>query len=197
MKFFLKIAEGVDVTPLLIELHRHPELWNQYRFRKDIPGGPHSKMSDIWVRYRDIDKYRQRYGDDFSRFNDEHESVWYPAYYAIPQLRPIIFGLMSRVEGERLGGVLITRIPPGERIEKHVDAGWHVENFDKYYLSLKSGHGANFYCGDEHINPRPGDIYLFDNKIEHWVENNSDEDRITLIICIQSHRYDKRVSWNT
>lgn len=180
--------------PILIELQRQPELWNQYRLRKDIPNGPHSEMSDIWVRYRDINEYQKEHGNDYYKFNDEHESVWYPSYYAIPQLRPLIFWLMARVEGERLGGVLITKIPPGGKIAKHRDFGWHVANYDKYYVSLKSAPGANFYCDDEVINPQQGDVWLFDNKHEHWVENNSTEDRITLIVCIQSHRFDKRVN---
>lgn len=193
MKYFLKIADNVDVMPILTELQRHPELWNQYRLRKDRTNSPHVEMSDIWVRYRDINKYVEEHGEDFSKFNDEHDGVWYPSFYAIPQLRPIIFGLMARVEGERLGGVLITKIPPGGKIAKHRDFGWHVVNYDKYYISLQSGEGARFFCQDESINPRQGDIYLFDNKHEHWVENNSDTDRITLIVCIQSHKFDKRV----
>lgn len=182
MKNFLKIAEGLDVMPLLLSIQRQPDLWDRHKERKEVEGGPHSGMSDIWIRYNDISKC-----NDLSKFNDPHDPRWYSAYYQLPELRTIIFGLMSRVEGERLGGVLITKIPKGGRIEPHKDDGWHVQYYDKFYVSLQSKEGANFHCEDEVINPKQGDVYWFDNRREHWVENNSDDDRITLIVCIRTH----------
>ncbi len=188
MKNFLKIAEGLDVMPLLLSIQRQPDLWDRHTIRKEAPGTPHAGMSDIWVRYNDIAAYDD---GDFRTFNDEHFPIWYPAYYQLPEIRPIIFGLMSRVEGEHLGGVLITKIPPRGQIERHADDGWHVNYYDKFYVSLKSDPGANFYCEDEVICPKAGDVYWFDNTKEHWVVNDSNEDRMTLIVCIRTHRYKK------
>lgn len=183
---FTLIREGVDVRPILAALELHPELWDAHTLRKTGDGSPHRGMSDIWIRYNDA-RECERTGD-WSKFNHAHDSVWYPAFYAMPELSPLIFDLMREVQGERLGGVLITRIPPGSGIAPHIDRGWHVDYYDKYYLSLKSAPGANFHCGEHFINPRPGDIYRFDNRIEHWVENTSSSDRMTLIICIRSDR---------
>mgnify|MGYP001584863104 CR=1 FL=1 len=190
MKNFLKIAEGIDVLPLLLALQRQPELWDRHPARKIAPDSPHAQMSDIWVRYNDDSPYEA--SGDYSRFNDAHFPVWYESYYALPELRPLIFGTMARVEGEHLGGVLITRIPPGGRIEPHRDDNWHVQFYSKFYLSLESAPGANFYCGDEVIAPRPGDCYYFDNREEHGVENNSNENRTTLIICVRTHWFEAR-----
>lgn len=190
MKNFLKIAEGVDVMPLLLSIQRQPDLWNRHTVRKTAPNTPHSQMSDIWIRYNDVSKYEET--GNYSSFNDEHDPIWYPAYYKLPELRPIIFGLMARVEGERLGGVLITKIPKGCSIEPHSDKGWHVEYYDKFYVSLKNNPGSVFYCEDEHISPNAGEVYWFDNRKEHWVKNNSDDDRITLIVCIKTHRYGEK-----
>lgn len=186
MKYFELIRRGVNIAPLLHRLDTRSDLWDRDGFRKNGKGSPHSRMSDIWVRYNDKRPFEE--SGDWSKFNDEHDSVWYPAYYALPELKPIIFDLMYDVAGERLGGVLITRIPPGEGIAPHVDSSWHVEYYDKYYLSLKSAPGAKFFCDDEFINPHPGDIWKFDNRKEHWVSNQSMEDRITLIMCIRSDR---------
>jgi hypothetical protein len=190
MTRFLKVAEGVDVKPLLAEIDANADLWGQFGWRKNIPGGPHSGMTDIWVRYNDIRPFEAC--GDFAGFNSEHESVWYPAYYRLPALKGIIFPLMTLVEGERLGGVLITRIPPCAGIGAHRDAGWHVNHYDKFYVSLKSAPGAHFHSGDELICPVPGDVYRFDNRLEHWVENRSTEDRVTLIVCIRTRKYDDR-----
>lgn len=183
MKHFLKVAEGLDVAPLLDQLARQPDLWGAYGWRKAIAGGPHGGMTDVWVRYNAPEKIGR------PGFTDEHDSVWYPAYARLPALRSIIYPLMSLVEGERLGGVLITKIPPGAGIAPHVDGGWHVEYYDKFYVSLKSAPGADFCCGEERLNPRAGDVWRFDNRLRHWVENKSSEDRVTLIVCIRTQRY--------
>ena len=187
MKFFTLMEKGIDVQPLVATLDAHPELWNQNGFRKYGRGTPHSGMSDIWVRYNDVEPYAEK--GDFTGFNDAHVPVWYPAYDVLQHtLDPLIFPLMEEVRGEMLGGVLITRIPAGEGIAPHVDEGWHVNYYDKFYLSLRSAPGATFHCGDEVINPEPGDLYHFDNRLEHWVKNESDSDRMTLIVCIRTNR---------
>ena len=190
MKYFLKIDDGIDIAPLMTELEANPELWDANNLRRTADGTPHSGMSDIWVRYNDVRPYLE--AQDLTGFNDPHLPVWYPAFDVLPSLKKIIFDLMAKVEGEMLGGVLITRIPPGEGIKPHTDSSWHVDYFDKYYVSLKSAEGANFYCDHdgvtEHLNPDVGECWLFDNHKNHWVENNSDQDRITLIVCIRTQR---------
>lgn len=191
MKHFDKIMTGIDVADILAQIDANPQLWNQHTVRKTAPGTPHAGMADIWVRYKNVAPHEA--SGDYSTFCDEHVPVWYDAWEKIPALRDFIMRLMACVEGEMLGGVLITRIPPGGRIEKHVDAGWHVEYYDKFYLSLRSQPGARFYCQaegvEEFIEPEAGDVWLFDNRKQHWVENASASDRITLIVCIRTEKY--------
>lgn len=186
MEHFRRICAGIDVAPLLAQIEAHPELWDAYSRRKTEPGSPHSRMSDIWIRYNDIKHLENR---DPHHFHDEHVPVWYPAWGALPALRQIIFDLMALVQGEMLGGVLITRIPARERIEPHIDHGWHVEYYEKYYVALQSESGANFWCEvdgeSEAVCPAPGECWLFDNRKLHWVVNDSGKDRMTLIICIR------------
>lgn len=188
MRHFQKIC-NFDIEPLKLQLEENPSLWNQQTSRRDRTGSPHTEMSDIWVRYNDIAKAKP----DFAGFNDEHVPVWYPAWHKLWALRPIIFGLMTRVQGEMIGGVLITRIPSGQGIAPHVDEGWHVEQYDKFYISVESGPGAEFWCDHEGVkeclNPKPGECYLFDNQKLHWVVNNSGGDRVTAIICIRTEMF--------
>lgn len=184
MNNFRLISEGIDVAPLLAQLEAHPELWDQHTLRKRIPGGPHSRMSDIWVRYNDISRFPVPV--DRTKFNSEHVPVWYPAWKALPALRPIVFDLMAKVQGEMLCAVLITRIPAGEGINPHVDAGWHVDYTEKFYLSVQNEPGARFCFEGESFEPKPGEIWMADNRRRHWVTNESEEDRITLIICVRT-----------
>jgi len=45
-----------------------------------------------------------------------------------------------------------------------------------------------FKFEDGEIAPQLGDIYWFHNGNLHSVENNSQRDRIALIVCIRSHK---------
>lgn len=191
MKNFQKISENIDVSGLLAELELNPQLWDANNQRKTYQGTPHDRMSDIWVRYNSIEKT----GGDLALMSQEHVPVWYPAWKALPSLHKIVFDLMTKVEGEMLGGVLITRVPAGLGISPHTDSGWHVEYYDKFYLTLKSSKGACFACdyhGIEKLEPNPGEIWLFDNRKIHWVENQSPDDRITVIICIRTEKFGRQ-----
>lgn len=194
LRHFLKIRDGVNVETLNAELAARPGMWDINPLRKSLGDKPHARMSDIWVRYNDFAKYNP---EKPAAFNDEHVPVWYPAWDHLAALKPIVHGLMTAVEGEMLGGVLITRIPPGEGIGRHVDRGWHVEYYDKFYVTLKSSPGADFVCEHdgvtERLNPKPGEIWLFDNRKPHWVENNSMEDRVTLIVCIRTEMFGRHL----
>jgi hypothetical protein len=189
VKHFVKIVDHIEVEPLRNQLAEHPELWNQHNRRTTIDGTPFKNTDDLWIRYNDI----SRAAPGFAGFNDEHIPIWYPAWEALPALRPIIFGLMTRVEGEMLGGVLITRVPDGVEIRPHTDSGWHVNQYDKFYVAVENETGAVFGCeheGDiELLTPEPGSCYLFDNRKVHWVVNRSGKARVTLIVCIRTQMF--------
>lgn len=185
MKHFLKIADGIDVTPLALAIQYQPELWNTHDQRKTYEGSSHAGTSDIWVRYNDLKNLEQGY----EAFTSEHDSVWHPAYAALPQLRQIIFGLMARCEAVRLGGVLITRIPPGGHVLPHADKGWHPEYYNvKVYVPILANPDCVNRVGDERVIMAPGDAWYFDNLVEHEVRNNGATERITLIVCMRCDR---------
>lgn len=185
MTHFPILIKGVCVDPILRELEENYDLWNQKTERREADLSPHREAPDIWVRYNDHSK-------SGPNFNDEHIPVWYPAWERLPQLRPIVFGLMRAFEGEIMGGVLITKVPSGKKIYPHTDGGWHVDYYEKFYVQLSGSPGCEFCCLDEstgeteRFTPMAGDVYHFDNRKTHWVDNDSDADRITLIVCIRT-----------
>lgn len=188
MNHFIQIATGVPVQPLLDELASHPELWDAHTIRKTAQGSPHRRMSDIWVRYNDVTPYEA--SGDYRTFNDRHVPIRYPAWDALPSVRRIVMPLMAQVQGEMLGGVLITRIPAGGCIDGHTDHGWHAEYYDKFYVSVQNDPGAAFWCEangvHESIDPEPGEVWHFNNQKLHGVDNKSASDRIAMIVCIRT-----------
>lgn len=186
VKHFHLITQNLDVSALRLQIKRQPWLWDRNDMRKTYAGSPHTQMSDIWLRYNAWSNFDAAHPE---RFGEEHDSVYYPAWDALPAARTLVFDLMAHVQGERLGGILITKIPPGGEIAGHKDAGWHVEYYDKFYIQLDSGPGAEFWCEDEAFTPRRGEVYFLDNTKLHGVRNNSaTEDRMTLIVCVRCDR---------
>jgi quercetin dioxygenase-like cupin family protein len=171
----------LDVAPLRAQLDAHPELWGQQSARKM---GAHHQMTDIWARYRDPDVYRAQYGDDMSHFCDEHESVWLPPADLLPSTK--IFGnWFARWGASDLGGVLLTKLAPGGVIDWHEDSGWHAEVHNKFYVAVKNPKGAVFEWKDRVVKAKDGEVYQFRNDIPHRVVNDSDEERIAMIICLR------------
>lgn len=173
---------NLNVLPLQERLKKHPELFGRYPMRGEGES-PHREMTDIWVRYNDIAPFLK--SGDFSAFADEHDSVWYPVVDEIPEALPLIFDVMTKVKGERLGGVLITKLPSGGQIKPHIDSGWHAAYYDKYYVPIENYSGATFEFEDGTIEPDFGEVYWFDNSKQHWVNNKSCGERIAMIICIR------------
>lgn len=175
------LSSGYDVAPLVEQLDANPDAWNRHKMRTEHYGTPHGGVSDIWIRYNDWSNFN----GDPQAFNAEHESTWYPVISQLPAAWSIARKVKRDVGGETLGGVLITRIPPGGRVEPHVDGGWHAGHYEKFAVQVKGNADQSFCFEDGELRPDPGDLYTFDNSRLHWVTNDSDSERITLIICIR------------
>lgn len=171
-----------NVAQALQQIAANPDVWNRHRDRLERYGSPHTAVSDIWVRYNDI----ANLGDDPQPFfQSEHESVWYPVIDQIPAIQDLCLQLMRDVQGKQLGGVLITRIPPGEQVKPHIDTGWHAGFYEKFAIQLMGNAEQAFHFDGHSLSAEPGQSYTFDNSQLHWVTNDSDQDRMTLIVCIR------------
>jgi hypothetical protein len=175
---FITLAEGIDVNGMLDEINKHPELWDKFNYRRTAPNTPHAGMTDIWIRTNDLSKI----GKEWSK---EHYPIWYPSVKVLPAVKSFCMDLMGWVRGEHLGHVMITKVPAGNKILRHNDRGWHPEFFEKFYLQLQGAEGQTFNTDDHSFTSKTGDLYWFNNERAHWVNNDSDVDRITLIICIK------------
>jgi len=179
VKHFLKIAEGVDIMPVLRAVHAKPDLWDEHDLRTTHPLSPHLEAHDIWCFFNAIP-------EDPKEIVDDTKVIAYRGWSELPQLRPIIFDLMRRVEGTELGRVLITKLEPGKKIPLHADEGAPVTHYSRYQIALQSLPGAIFEIEDEKVNFRTGDVWKIDNSARHSVVNNSADDRIVVIVDIHS-----------
>lgn len=172
------VAKDWDVSSILWALRSHPELWNTHKMRTESPDSPHHGLDDIWARFGDPDRATD---------GAPHESYWYPAADLLG-IRQICHDLMHMVHGEELGGVLITRVPPGAEVKPHIDPGWHAQHYDKFAIQITSAPGQCFHFEDQSLETRPGDVFWFDNQFTHWVTNDTPYERITMIVCIRKEK---------
>jgi quercetin dioxygenase-like cupin family protein len=187
VKTHLCVTKSLDVFPLQKELLTNLDEFDKYDYRRTFPNSPHAQMNDIWARYNDVRPFEAK--GSLEGFETEHDSIWYPVIDKIPSVKNVVFDLMRIVDGERLGGVLITKLPPGGHIARHTDAGWHAQYYDKFYVPILNAKGSTFGFDDGIIDPDLGDAWWFDNSNPHWVDNKSDTDRIAMIVCIRTEMF--------
>lgn len=168
-----------DIEPLKTELNAHPELWDDFDLRTNHPQSPHRELSDIFVRYN----ARANFTGDRHAFNEAHAPVWWPTAELLPTAKSIALDLQSMLGGA-LGMVLVTKIPAHAQCYPHIDVGWHARTFVKYAVQIASSEGQAFHVEQTALSAKPGECYWFDNSRLHHVINDSDEDRMTLIVCI-------------
>ena len=181
MKHIYKLAQGIDVAEAHSEiLSVGDKWWNAHPERTSSKESPHREIDDIWLRYQS----RQELLVGSSQM-EPHESVFYPAWEDFPAIQSIVFDVMRFSRATRLGGILLTKIPAGKMCYPHTDNGWHAKYYEKFAVQIRASHGQAFCFDDGRFESITGDLYTFDNHVGHWVENPTDEDRITLIICIR------------
>lgn len=168
------ISEGSDVSRIYWALQNNPQLWNKNTARTEDPLSPHHELDDIWVRYGDANQDPRK----------PHDAKWHePA--DILGVKNVCLDVMRAMGGSILGGVLITRIPPGAQCKPHADKGWHADVHDKFALQISSAPGQRFHFEGESLETKPGDLFWFDNQYTHWVTNDTPYERVTMIICVR------------
>jgi len=178
---FVQLAGGIDCVPVLAELNRAAHLWDRNPERRLYPGTPHGAMIDITVRYMPEHQVTM----EARRL--EHRNVFWPAWYELPSLRPMVFALMHRVAAVELGSILITKLPPGGEILPHSDAGnWAPEYYNcKAHITLAGS--ALVSCEGEICGFAAGTIWTFDNLLTHSISNAAGEcDRICVIVSMRA-----------
>lgn len=172
------LAGGIDVSRIYWNLLKNPDLWNKNTARTESEDSPHHGLDDIWARFGDPERAKD---------GEAHDSFWYPCADVLG-VKQICYDVMRSVEGDELGGVLITRIPAGKTCKPHTDPGWHARRYQKYAVQIASAPGQKFSFEGEELETKPGDLFWFDNQYLHWVENPTTYERVTMIICIRKEK---------
>lgn len=168
-----KFLGAIDTTPILKELAAQE--WRPDVEVRGYQQGPDGEVESIILRFQD------------TNVDDTHENIWKDISAHFPETKAIIHNIMRSVDGTRLGRVVINKINSGGRIYKHTDDLNQADYWSRFHISVHSQPGVNFFCGDELVQMRTGDIWYFRNDLEHEIINNTDEPRIHLVMDVKTN----------
>jgi aspartyl/asparaginyl beta-hydroxylase (cupin superfamily) len=77
---------------------------------------------------------------------------------------------------------LLAKLKPNSTIPPHQDHGPHLEKCRRLHIPLITNDTVDFVVDDKSHNLKEGFVYEFDNTRTHHVTNNSDKERIHLIV---------------
>lgn len=158
-----------------MELVVQEGLWNITPLRTDFEGSPFKECDDIILRFQ----------EQLPPVVGDHECSNTVYMFMLPAIREMVFDLMHRVNGTRLGRVLVSRLAPHGTIYPHEDEYNHAMYYDRYHIVLQGKPGSTFKCGDEQVDMLTGEIWWFENALLHSVHNESDDDRIHVVVDIR------------
>ena len=94
-------------------------------------------------------------------------------------LRKIVISLYPDGEFKR---ILLHKLFAGKNIIRHDDVGHHMETSKRIHVPIITNDKVDFIVNDEVVNMKYGDIVEINNNLPHEVLNNSNSDRVHLIV---------------
>lgn len=197
MKYFLKIADNINILPVLMKLQQNPQFWHEDTYLRTFPQGPFGEIDSIICRFppRAVAATQEEADALMATPGyDQHECEDLPIYGKLPEVRQLVMNLFQFVGGTRLGRVIINRVKPGGHIYKHADTLAHADYWHRHHICIQSAPGVKFTAGSEEVWMAPGQAWYFDNgktqvdgseRPEHEVVNQSEIDRIHLVIDVK------------
>lgn len=174
MQNFQRLTTGLPVAALNAAIGRQPELWAEITDRQSYDGSAHRATETIFLRWCK--------GQTLEAAFTEIPAIDYPATVKLPGAYSLIQEAMKKIGSTELGRVLIVSLKPKGMITAHVDEGAYADHYERFHLVLEAEVGNCFFCDDEMVEMKPGELWNFDHKKSHWVWNDSDNPRVHLII---------------
>lgn len=182
MKYFKRLEFGIDVAPFLTEIGAHPELWDSDPSRQ-LAKPAQRETHAICIRAQGgeaiLDSAARQENPIGYRGQPTSLSAFFPA------AEGFVENLAHDMRGA-MGRAVIARLRPHGTIHPHLDDRLYWLLRDRYHLVIKSVTGSHFRAGGEEVRMRQGELWWFDPTVEHSAFNESDQERIHIIVDILS-----------
>ena len=171
---FRRIAEGLDVEPLLQLLDAKPELWKEIETRQKFTGSPHKQTETIHVRGAlKMSAYYLMW--DTGAYD-------YPCMkYLAPALVPLMRPILEQLQVKEMGRVMIVNLKPCGHVTRHIDEGKYADYYKRFHICLKTNPHCYQTSGDQRQVFNAGEAWLFNHKQPHTADNLGDSERWHII----------------
>ena len=143
--------------------------WDQYEFRQ--------KTYDVHKKTKTI---RLIYDEDFRHDNPTYHTDYYKYIKSIDMFKEILNKELG--EGSIIRAILVNLLSKN-KIDEHIDSGYSLSNSIRIHIPIITNDEVYFKVGEEKKNLKSGEMWQINNTNKfHSVENNSNQDRIHLII---------------
>jgi hypothetical protein len=93
-----------------------------------------------------------------------------------------LFIHLSKILGRRLGRAMFVKLPANTSIAEHTDYGYHLENCYRIHLPIVTNDKVKFIINKTVYYLATGIIAKINNNVPHEVLNESEHDRVHLIM---------------
>lgn len=165
-------TDDLDISPLCLEVARHMALFGRESWREDYPESPHSGTRSLYLRMPSEITVENVFQ---SLEVADRDLMLVPAFeHAVTVIGAIAHARVARA--------MIVELAPSGVIAPHPDQGAYAEATDRWHLPIATNACVAFVCGDEVVNMRAGELWWFDKRQVHSVENHGPTARYHLIV---------------
>lgn len=182
----MKAIKIMDIDPDLLgaikyEVFKNYDLFNQWTLRQDYPGSCHSDTKTIVLRISKgitpdstLDTITEH------DYMHELECVDWDNIHEFDVLDDCIMDIQEKLLLREIGWVTIVSLPPGKEITPHPDEGEYCKHYNRFHIPLFTKNSP-MSVGNETFNMKEGELWTFNNQLQHSTKNDTDQERIHLI----------------
>jgi hypothetical protein len=181
MKFFRRVASGIQVAPLLAEIQAQGDAWLANTSRQDKI---HVQRDTNTIFLRGAVKRPDLHVNENQESQPSQISARFP-------LAMSTMAKIAEMSKSSLSRATIVRLKPKSRVDQHIDVGSYYLIRNRFHLVLYSPSGSVLISGNEAVRMQAGELWWFDNKQHHSAYNESEEWRVHYIFDLLPQAYER------
>lgn len=156
------------------EIATNAPLWDAFTLRQTLKGSAHVDTKCVPLR-----------GNLSFPLAVKAPRTLTPWASQLPECVALVNHILSGLNVKEVGNVLLVSLRPGGRIIPHADEGDYADYFERIHIVVSAATGNWFRCGGTTHEPSTGDVFQFNHRLIHSAGNDSDQERIHLIVDVK------------
>ena len=175
--FNVKKHAEYDVSELHDYVNNFSDEWLLDTSRQNRPNTPHTQTNTYYIYTSSIHwKHKEKF---VTNQISQDEKL-------LQLVEPIVTDL-ERIHNGVRGNVLLIKLKAKEDVAMHEDTGDYLMMSRRNHVPIITTGDVVFGVGSERISMKTGECWEINNYRFHWVDNNSEIDRVHLLIDIMPY----------